>query len=133
MLVAASWLVMQNVLVKHVLESNKAGVYDGDPHVTQVVLAACYLIMLAVALHRFDRLNWRWLSTAGALSYPIYLLHEEMGWALIRKLRHSLGVYPTLGVALVVVVGSAWLLHLFLEKPLAKYLRAQANRITAHH
>lgn len=132
-LVAASWVIMQNVLVKHVLANNKAGVYDGDPQVTWFVLAACYLVMLLVALHRFDRLNWRWLSTLGALSYPIYLLHEEMGWALIRNLRHHLGVYPTLAVTLVVVVGSAWLLHRFLEKPLAKRLRTLSLRIPLHH
>ncbi|NED93080.1 acyltransferase, partial [Streptomyces sp. SID11233] len=72
-----------------------------------------------------DRVNWRWLTVAGALTYPFYLVHEHLGWVVVRALHVSLGVpaavtFPaTIGVMLLL----AWLLHRFVERPLTPKLR----------
>jgi peptidoglycan/LPS O-acetylase OafA/YrhL len=73
-----------------------------------------------------DRVNWRWLTTAGALTYPFYLVHEHLGWPLVQALHQGLGLPSsltlTLTVALMLLL--AWLLHHGVERPLQPRLRA---------
>jgi peptidoglycan/LPS O-acetylase OafA/YrhL len=87
--------------------------------VTAGVVTAIFLVMVAVALGWFRAVRWRWLTVAGALTYPLYLLHQRLGWAAIAALR---GTMPRPLVLLTVVVGmlvAAWLVHRLVERPLA--------------
>lgn len=42
------------------------------------MLALFFALMAAVALG-WLRLDWKWLSVAGALTYPLYLIHQYIG------------------------------------------------------
>ena len=88
-----------------------------------LVVAACYLVILAIALGRLSFLNRRWLVTAGALTYPLYLLHEQLGWLLIGRLAGRVPSAELLvGVVLLMLLG-AYLIHRFVERPLANRLK----------
>lgn len=93
-----------------------------------VILAGCFLVIIAVASGVVSRVRWRWLTVAGALTYPLYLLHAEIGWVVIRGLRDALP--PGLLVAgLAVAMGLlAWLVHRLVERPLAPPLRRALRR-----
>ncbi|MFE5089313.1 acyltransferase family protein [Streptomyces sp. NPDC056638] len=127
-LLGASWLVMQSDLVEHAdnLRHNKG--MDRDPYVALALVTVFYLLVLAVALRKVNWINWKWLSTAGALVYPLYLLHEELGWAMIRKLFGHLGAWPTLGLTTAALIALAWLVHRFVERPSQTWLRATLAR-----
>jgi peptidoglycan/LPS O-acetylase OafA/YrhL len=87
-----------------------------------VILAVFYLLMAAVALG-WLRAGWRWLTVAGVMTYPLYLIHEYIGWTVFAALR---GVAPDglLFAAMVVtMLAAAWLIHRFVEKPLAPRIR----------
>jgi peptidoglycan/LPS O-acetylase OafA/YrhL len=89
-----------------------------------LAVAAFYAVMSAVATGRLSWVRWRRLTTAGLLTYPLYLVHEFNGWVLIHALqRWQLPRYVTLVIAVVVVVTGAWLLHRLVERPLAGLLR----------
>jgi peptidoglycan/LPS O-acetylase OafA/YrhL len=79
----------------------------------------------AVALGLLNRVNWPWLATAGALTYPFYLVHEHLGWPVVQVLHQGLGIPSsltlTLTVALMLLL--AWLLHHWVERPLGPLLR----------
>ncbi|MBM9504651.1 acyltransferase [Streptomyces sp. KK5PA1] len=82
--------------------------------------------------------NWRWLTTAGALTYPFYLVHEHLGWVAIDKLHHKTSLSAPVilfGTALSMLV-LAYLLNKFVEKPLAprlkKLLQARPRPAGAH-
>jgi peptidoglycan/LPS O-acetylase OafA/YrhL len=89
------------------------------------VVAVFYGLMSAVALGWLSRIRWRWLTTAGLLTYPLYLIHETNGWVLIHALRGFLPRYVTLAVAVALIVAGAWLLHRLVERPLAGLLRTR--------
>ncbi|WP_406381337.1 acyltransferase family protein [Streptomyces sp. NBC_01618] len=127
-LLGASWLVMQSDLVEHAdnLRHNKG--MDRDPYVALALVTVFYLLVLAVALRKVNWINWKWLPTAGALVYPLYLLHEELGWAMIRNLYGHLGAWPTLGVTTAALIALAWLVHRFVERPSQNWLRAALAR-----
>ncbi|MGE7438389.1 acyltransferase family protein [Kitasatospora sp. NPDC001175] len=88
-----------------------------------VVLAACYLLMAGVALGWFDRIDWRWLTTAGAVTYPLYLLHEYIGWAVIDQLRFRVNPWLLAGGLLVVMIAASWLVHRFVERPVSRWMK----------
>jgi peptidoglycan/LPS O-acetylase OafA/YrhL len=91
------------------------------PAVGLVVLF--FAVLSAIAMGWLSRVRWRWLTTAGLLTYPLYLIHETNGWVLIHALRGLLPKYVTLAVVVAVMLVAAWLLHRLVERPLAGLLR----------
>ncbi|MFD9129295.1 acyltransferase family protein, partial [Kitasatospora sp. NPDC059571] len=122
--VGFSWLIAQNRL--HVT----VGAYEyevGHPlswPVMAVISAAAFLVMLGVALGWFGWVRWSWLAVAGAMTYPVYLLHQEIGWALIRYGRDlHVRPAPLLAACLAVVLTLAWCVHRLAERPLSAALQ----------
>ncbi|GAA1075703.1 acyltransferase [Kitasatospora arboriphila] len=87
------------------------------------VLAVFYLLMAGVALDRFRGVQWRWLATAGAVTYPLYLLHEYIGWEVIDTLGNRVDPWLLVGTLLVVMTAASWLVHRFVERPAARWLK----------
>ncbi|AGL17841.1 acyltransferase [Actinoplanes sp. N902-109] len=92
------------------------------------LLTAMFASMALVATGRLDRIRHRWLTVAGALTYPLYLLHEYIGWTLIAALHPALGRYPTLALVVTIVLAAAWLMHRYVERPAARLLRDRLGR-----
>jgi peptidoglycan/LPS O-acetylase OafA/YrhL len=125
--VAAGWLLGQHYAVKALVAPAHTPAFH---HRSQFgVIAVVTLGMVAVAavtlVPRVARINWRWLTTAGALTYPFYLVHEHLGWVVVDGLRHGAGL-PAPAVFALTVAGMlvlAWLLHRFVERPAAPRLK----------
>ncbi|WP_171164143.1 acyltransferase [Streptomyces sp. I05A-00742] len=89
------------------------------------VLAVGYAAVAVIATGGARRLSWRWLSFAGALTYPFYLVHEHLGWVVVEVLHRRLGIpsYAVLGLTVLLMLGLAWLLHVGVERRLTPLLR----------
>ena len=130
-IVAFSWLVS----VKRV-EDRVAGLDPGFdvptwPGIAIVTLS--YLVVLVIAFGWTDRIRWTWLTTAGALTYPFYLLHQRIGYSLIRHTHERTGLpaWTLLLGSIVLVLGLAWLVHRLAERPLSRRLRTVLRRAVA--
>ncbi|MEI5524189.1 acyltransferase [Streptomyces brasiliscabiei] len=92
-----------------------------------IVLAVTvgFVAVGAVALRLLNRVNWPWLTTAGALTYPFYLVHEHLGWPVVQVLHQRLGLPSSVTLVLTValMLALAWLLHRWVERPLGPWLR----------
>ncbi|MGA5299445.1 acyltransferase family protein [Nucisporomicrobium flavum] len=90
-----------------------------------LIITACYVVLLLVALGHTDRIRWRWLGLAGALTYPLYLLHCRLGHTIIRvAYEHTtVPVWTIVAATTVVMLGLAWLVHRYVERPLGRRLR----------
>lgn len=125
-IVAVSFLVGQHYAVAGLWHPPSPHYFSyRSPYVIVAVLALGYAAVAAVALGRFRWANWRWLTVAGALTYPFYLVHEHLGWVVIGALHRSLGIpsYATLGLTVALMLGLAWLLHRCVEQRLTPVLR----------
>lgn len=96
-----------------------------SPWPAVALVAVFYGLMSAVALGWLSRIRWRWLTTAGLLTYPLYLIHQTNGWVLIHALRGFFPRYVTLAIVVTVMLAGSWLLHRLVERPLAGLLRSR--------
>ncbi|MBO1334813.1 acyltransferase [Streptomyces sp. VRA16 Mangrove soil] len=130
-IVGVSFLLGQRYSVTALWHPGPQGDFHRNPYVIQLIVALSFLAVAAVALGWLRWANWRWLSTAGALTYPFYLIHEHLGWFAIRVLHRGLGLPPqaTLVLSVGSLLGVAWLIHRFVERPYGPRLkRAMAVR-----
>ncbi|CQR62261.1 acyltransferase family protein [Streptomyces leeuwenhoekii] len=96
-----------------------------------LVVAFGFVAVAAIALGLLNRADWRWLTVAGALTYPFYLVHEHLGWVVIHALHRGAGLdsATTFALTLAAMLLLAWLLNRYVEKPLTPRLRAALSRV----
>ncbi|WP_318201761.1 acyltransferase [Streptomyces sp. SCL15-4] len=124
-LVGTSWVLGQYTAARGLWHH---GAGDGpvrSPYVVLLIVTLAFAAVAAVALGWTRRADRPWLATAGALTYPFYLVHEHLGWFAIRVLRHTLGLppWPTLMATVAAMLALAWLIHRFVEKPFGPRLK----------
>ncbi|MGW4562010.1 acyltransferase family protein [Streptomyces sp. NPDC004561] len=124
-IVAMSWLLGQSDATRGLWHAGAHGGLHRDPYVVVGIVTLAFAAVAAVALGWTRRASWPWLVTAGALTYPFYLVHEHLGWFVIRVLHRGLGLppWPTLGVTVLSMLLLAWLIHRFVERPLGPRLK----------
>ncbi|MDT3398585.1 acyltransferase [Streptomyces sp. B1866] len=89
------------------------------------VVAFGYVAVAAAALGWLRWANWGWLTTAGALTYPFYLVHEHLGWVVVKALHRTFDVpaYATFALTIVAMLVLAWLIHQLVERRLTPVLK----------
>lgn len=93
-----------------------------------VALLGC-LLFCAVAL---DRLRWLArgpLVFLGTISYTLYLLHQNVGYIVIRSAAPKVGTQLALALAICVAIASAALLTTLVERPARDWLRARYRQM----
>ncbi|GAB2585766.1 acyltransferase [Paractinoplanes abujensis] len=98
---------------------------DVPPWPGFVIITLSYGVLLLVALGYTERIQWRWLTVAGALTYPLYLLHSRIGHTVIRAAyeRLTVPVWVLITVTTLLMLGLAGLVHRWVERPLGRRLR----------
>lgn len=87
------------------------------------VVIALFAITAMVALGVTRRLGRPWLATAGALTYPLYLLHAHIGFILINRVGASLDKYVLLAALLATMAAAAYAVHRLVERPAAPLIK----------
>lgn len=129
-IVTASWLIALYRLDSHIdatLHSHTAGTWLP----AAAVVTACFAVMILVATGRLRRFDWPWLVTAGALTYPLYLIHQSLGVTVIAGLHRVLPAWLLLSGLVAALLGLAWLVHRFVERPLAARMKRGAAQSLA--
>ncbi|MGW7420084.1 acyltransferase family protein [Streptomyces sp. NPDC054813] len=120
-IVALSWILGLRMATEGLWHAGS----PRNPYVVMLVVTLAYAAVAAVAAGWTRWAAWPWLTTAGALTYPFYLVHEHLGWFVIRVLHRGWGLppWPTLAVTVLVMLGLAWLIHRYVERPFGLRLK----------
>lgn len=96
------------------------------PSTIAIALAtfACFALVALVTLTPLARRSARWMTAAGALTYPLYLIHENLGWYVIHLVRDRVGPWGAVLAATAVALLAAAALHHLVERPFSGRLRA---------
>lgn len=84
---------------------------------------ACIGAVALVTLTPLRRVSARWLTTLGALTYPLYLLHQDIGVLMIHALGPSCGRWMATAVTTVLLCGAAYAVSRYVERPVGRALR----------
>lgn len=98
-----------------------------SPYVVGGVITAIFVVFALIAGHK---LQWKWagkVAFLGALTYPLYLLHEYIGFVLFELGHAWVSRWVLLASVLAVVTALAWALHVLVEDrcaaPLARWIQ----------
>jgi peptidoglycan/LPS O-acetylase OafA/YrhL len=92
-------------------------------------ITSFFVVMLLVALRRTGPVGRRSWLTAGALTYPLYLLHEYIGFMAFNRLYPALSPHVLLWGAVAGALLAAHGVHVLVEKPYARTLKDAVNRV----
>jgi len=130
-LVALSWMLSTYTVSGRMAEANQIMNNALSAKKGVLLVTAFFVVMAVIAMGWTARVRWRWLTTAGLLTYPFYLLHQNIGLTIIHGMRDIRPRYLTLAIVLVVLLSASWLLHRFIEVPVARFLRARLGSSSA--
>jgi len=125
-IVTASWLVALYRVDAHVTAAIGEHAWTGWLPAALAV-TGFFALMSLIATGFGSRVRWPWLVTAGALTYPLYLLHQTLGVTVISGLRGHVPAGVLLIALVAVLLGLAWLVHRYVERPVAAWLKRAAT------
>jgi peptidoglycan/LPS O-acetylase OafA/YrhL len=137
-LVAASFLMAQNNLVQRAAGVAESAVRSPLSAPVTIAVEAAFFAALAVIAVKAEapadgkagkagkdgHSERHWLTTAGLVTYPFFLLHTVLGWTVIHFLHDRLPPYAVLAGVLTLMAVAAWLVHYVIERPVTAALRA---------
>jgi len=92
-------------------------------YVTAGLISSFFVLMLLVAIRctGFWGRN-RWLF-AGVLTYPLYLLHQNIGYMIFNIAYPAVNPHLLLISALLGIIAMAYLVHVYIEKPFVSFIK----------
>ena len=122
-IIGLAWLVSVKRVEERVADVDPGFDVPTWPGILIVTLS--FALVLVIALGWTDRIRWSWLTTAGALTYPFYLLHQRIGYSIVRYTHEHIGLpaWSLILGAILTILGVAWLVQRYVERPLGRWLR----------
>jgi peptidoglycan/LPS O-acetylase OafA/YrhL len=72
-----------------------------------------------------------WLAKAGAITYPIYLFHHNIGYVVLQHFGNRVDRNLLLGLMLVVLLVGAYAVHVLIEKPFSRVVSERLKVLTS--
>jgi peptidoglycan/LPS O-acetylase OafA/YrhL len=128
--VVASYLLGINV-IRRTAESSNTHLHARIQTWPALIAVGVFFVIMAGVALGWLRAEWKWLSVAGAMTYPLYLVHEYIGWAILKSL-DGLGPDWIQLIGLVAfMLAVAYLIHRLFERPLAPRIKAVVGAVLA--
>ncbi|MFF3356261.1 acyltransferase family protein [Streptomyces sp. NPDC002917] len=132
LLLGFAWCYELTVLEFRVADHVTTSSSEGRPSwaVCATILTLCLGLLALAGVGPLAGLQWRWLVTAGGLTYPFYLVHQSIGIPLAKGLIKAvpgLGLLPSMAVSVICMLGLSALIHKRVEHRFGRLLR---NRLT---
>lgn len=91
--------------------------------VVSLLVVLMFAAVYACSVGPLARVDQPWLTLAGALTYPLYLVHGQFGFFVIENLSGHVNSYVVLALATALSFLLAWLIHRCIEQPVHEPLR----------
>lgn len=93
------------------------------------IITAFFVVMMLVALRRMGSLcRQRWLM-AGALTYPLYLIHQNIGFMIFNAAFPVINKHFLFWGTLLLVLGTAYAVHVLVERKFSPSLKKLAENV----
>ncbi len=122
------WLAMfQSIKGLRGFEAHYSTKMNG--YIVAGIITTFFLVMMLASLRRTGLVGRsRWLL-AGVLTYPLYLLHQNIGFMVFNIAYPTVNTHFLFWSTIVAVLVSAYAVHLFVERRLSLQMRVGLNNI----
>ena len=97
---------------------------DANLNIVYSTITAFFLVMLLISLKQTGALGrYRW-PLAGALSYPLYLLHQNIGYIIFNSMYPAVNPHVLLFSTIILVLVAAYTVHVLVERKLALAMKS---------
>jgi len=129
-----AWLLSLNVMVGF---SPAVLVDEGDSRlIIATIITSFYVVMAGIGVGIVKWIKGPVVVILGGLTYPLYLLHEVVGWVLLSRMPAEWGDLTRVLIVICLMLAGARLINIFLEQPLSRWLKARfvpVPPLSVHH
>jgi peptidoglycan/LPS O-acetylase OafA/YrhL len=97
--------------------------------VIAAIITVIFVVMTLIAFRVTRRLGRPWFAVAGALTYPLYLVHAYNGFVLFNLIGHAVNRWILLVAMVAGMCGAAYGMHRFAEVRFAPRLKRALSRL----
>ncbi|KOS05526.1 hypothetical protein AM493_05380 [Flavobacterium akiainvivens] len=96
--------------------------------VTTSVIAVCYIILYLISTKKLEFLNKPVMLKIGVLTYPLYLIHQNIGYVIFNNFGGQVNKYVLLSITTVFMIAFSYGIHIAIEKPFARWLKQKFDK-----
>lgn len=92
------------------------------------ILSSFFIIFFMVSLKKTHMLSKPYFFYVGILTYPLYLIHQNIGFMLLNIFHESVNKYVLLFLILTLMIMISYLIHFFIERKYSPVLKGVLTR-----
>ncbi len=100
-----------------------------NPHVPMMFVSLFYMIFVLIISNKLTFFGSTWALKVGALTYPLYLIHQNVGFILFNNFGGTVNKYLLLLAVFAFVLVVAWMIRHLVEKNLSLALKQLLNQL----
>lgn len=93
-----------------------------SPVICLAILTGFYCLFSLVALGKTAAISRPWMLYGGVVTYPLYLLHQNIGFILFNIFGASINKYALLFIVVVLMILLSYAVHILIEKRFGRQL-----------
>ncbi|WP_419214154.1 acyltransferase family protein [Maribacter sp. X9] len=106
----------------YLLESMEYYHVDLSETIAFFAILSIYLIMLAVTMGKLSWLNKPYFWHLGIMTYPLYLLHQRIGYIIFNNLMGHVNKYLILSGTIILMISLSFIIVKWVSAPLSNFL-----------
>jgi peptidoglycan/LPS O-acetylase OafA/YrhL len=93
------------------------------------IVTACFVALFLVAIRRTGVLKAQRWAILGALTYPLYLIHQNIGFMIFNAVYPVVNAHVLLWTTLGFVLALAYGVHILVERRLSSFMKLSLRRL----
>lgn len=126
--IVACYLTSLTYAFEKVDYMNEAYTHEFSYMTVGIFISSFYLLFYLISSERLDFINKKYFLTLGAITYPLYLIHQNIGYTIINKLSPYLNKWILLSLLILFMLLLSHYIHKTIEKPLGTYFRSKLKQ-----
>lgn len=101
-----------------------------SPLVVSCFVLLSYLLMLLVSCNKLNSINSSKLTKLGMLTYPLYLIHQNIGFIIFNNLVNHINKYVLVISTIILMIFLSYILNSYYELKMSNYLKYKLKLLT---
>ena len=97
-----------------------------------LIVSLFYLFFTCLALGYFNSFRWRFSYLLGMLTYPCYLLHQNIAYIIFNSVAYDINKFYLLFFVILFVLFLSFIVAQYFEKPIANKVKSVARGSFSH-